>query len=200
MRPAARRPLAFALAAPAACLAALLVAGSGRVAAQQAPAAPAPDAGAERDFAALASVLLSPRCKNCHPAGDAPLQGDRGTPHAMNVTRRSPDVGLPCTTCHREANAPMPGGPPGVAGWRLPPADTPMVFEGRSPRELCLQLKDPAKTGGRSLAQVRDHLAHDHLVLWGWHPGPGRTTPPVAHDALVAATDRWLAAGAPCPP
>jgi hypothetical protein len=197
--PPARRKLApFAAVA---CLAALLVASSASVRAQQAPPSRSErDASAERDFLTLASVLLSPRCKNCHPAGDAPLQGDQSRPHAMNVTRRSADVGLPCSTCHRESNAPMLGGPPGVEGWRLPPADMPMVFEGRSPHELCLQLKDPAKTGGRSLAQVREHLAHDHLVLWGWHPGPGRTTPPVSHDALVAATDRWLGAGAPCPP
>jgi hypothetical protein len=198
VRSASVRPFAIA-----ACLAALLAAGASRVAAQTPPSAPAPSPerpDAERDFAVLATVLLSPRCKNCHPAGDAPLQGDRGTPHAMNITRRSAEAGLPCTTCHREANAPMPGGPPGVSGWRLPPAETPMIFEGRSPHELCLQLKDPKMTGGRSLAQLREHLAHDHLVLWGWHPGPGRTPPPVTHDALVAATDRWLSAGAPCPP
>jgi hypothetical protein len=196
--PGPRHSHALALASVACAAALLAAAARGRA---QAPAPPPPPtAAAERDFSVVADVLRSPRCRNCHPAGDAPLQGDRGTPHAMNVTRRSPDVGLPCATCHRAANAPMPGGPPGVEGWRLPPADVPMVFEGRSPRELCLQLKDPAKTGGRSLADVRDHVATDHLVLWGWHPGPGRSTPPVSHEALVAAFDRWLRAGAPCPP
>ncbi|MCU0685737.1 MAG: hypothetical protein MUF34_26420 [Polyangiaceae bacterium] len=199
MRYAPRRPLAFV--APIVGLAAVLVVSAASVRAQQAPARrPERDAAAERDFLTVANVLLSPRCRNCHPAGDAPLQGDRGTPHAMNITRRSAEAGLPCSTCHREANAPALGGPPGVAGWRLPPADVPMVFEGRSPRELCLQLKDPVKTGGRNLAQIREHMAHDHLVLWGWHPGPGRSPPPVTHEALVAATDRWLQAGAPCPP
>ena len=32
-------------------------------------------------------TLMSPRCMNCHPAGDAPLQTDVSRPHAMNISR-----------------------------------------------------------------------------------------------------------------
>jgi hypothetical protein len=156
-------------------------------------------AEAKRDFLEIAKVLRSPRCQNCHPAGDAPLQTDAGTRHTMGVTRRSPKVGLPCTTCHREKNASLPGGPPGVAGWHMPPDDTPMVFEGRTPTELCEQLKDLGRNGGRGLAEIEEHLAHDPLVLWGWDPGPGRTRPPIAHAKFVEHARRWIARGAPCP-
>ena len=158
-----------------------------------------PDAGVQA-FGDIYRVLLSPRCRNCHPVGDAPLQGDApARPHAMNVSRRSPGAGLPCISCHREVNAREPGGPPGVPGWRMPAADVPMVFEGRTPRELCLQLKDPAKTRGKDLAALREHMASDPLVLWGWSPGPGRTLPPLGHEETTKRMDTWIQAGAPCP-
>jgi hypothetical protein len=177
-----------------ALLGAALLAGAG------ANRASAADQEGERAFGEVARVLLSPRCRNCHPAGDAPLQGDRRpAPHAMNISRHSQGAGLECTACHREANAPQAGAPPGAHDWHMPPATAPMVFEGRTPRELCLQLKDPAKTGGRDLGGLRDHLGHDALVLWGWKPGPGRTTPPISHAEMMKSLEVWIGAGAPCP-
>ena len=57
--------------------------------------APTVDAAAgARAFATVARVLQSPRCQNCHPAGDRPLQGDRGRPHRMNISRTSVAAGL----------------------------------------------------------------------------------------------------------
>jgi hypothetical protein len=156
---------------------------------------------AAHPFDDIARVLLSPRCRNCHPAGDAPLQGDEPpVRHAMNISRRSAIAGLACTACHREANHPQPGAPPGAPGWGMPSAAVPMVFEGRTPRELCLQLLDPAKTGGRDLAALREHLAHDALVRWAWSPGPGRAKPPIGHAELMRSVQAWIDAGAPCPP
>jgi hypothetical protein len=75
-----------------------------------------------------------------------------------------------------------------------------MVFEGRTPRELCRQLLDPAKTGGRGLAAIREHLASDALVRWAWSPGPGRAKPPISHAELTRSVKAWIDAGAPCPP
>lgn len=174
------------------------------------PAAPAPPAAgqapsaeaiaaARADFLDVARVLLSPRCRNCHPAGDAPLHGDQGVPHSMNITRRTPAAGVPCTTCHRERNAPLAGGPPGVPDWHMPPAEMPMVFEGKTPRALCLQLVDPAHNGGKSLHDLVAHVRDDRLVHWGWNPGPGRSLPPLPHAAFVAKVQRWAEAGGPCP-
>jgi hypothetical protein len=89
--------------------------------------------------------------------------------------------------------------PPGAPNWNLPPAETPMVFVGKSPKQLCEQLKDPAQTKGRDGAALIDHVAHDPLVGWGWAPGPGRTPVPIPRDRVVAAMTAWVAAGEPCP-
>lgn len=157
------------------------------------------DAEARAAFDQLYTVLQSPRCRNCHPAGDAPLQGDAGAPHAQNITRRSVSNGLPCSSCHRERNAPSRHGPPGAPGWNLPPAETPMVFEGRTPRELCEQLKDPAQTHGKDLDALVEHIASDPLVRWGWSPGQGRSPPPLTHEETVDAARAWVNLGAACP-
>jgi hypothetical protein len=118
----------------------------------------------------------------------------------MNVSRKSPDAGLPCATCHRATNAPFDHGPPGVPGWRMPPPAHPMPFEGQSAHALCERLKDPTENGGMDLAALHRHFASDPLVSWAFAPGPGRTLPPSSHAQLVDAVDRWIAKGGPCPP
>jgi hypothetical protein len=170
------------------------------VSAAAAVASAAFGAAPERPFATIYAVLESPRCKNCHPAGDAPLQGDAPPRrHAMNVTRTSAASGLACATCHGATNAPFRHGPPGRPGWRLPDAEMPLVFEGRSEHALCEQLKNPAENGGKSLAALEEHFDHDPFVRWGWAPGPGRTVPPVSHADLMTAVHAWIASGAACP-
>jgi hypothetical protein len=107
--------------------------------------------------------------------------------------------GLLCSTCHQEKNLPGNGLPPGAPEWSLPPADTPMVFEKRSPRQLCEQLKDPARNGKRSPADVVEHVREAPLVLWGWHPGDGRTPVPMPHEEFVRLMSEWADKGAACP-
>lgn len=157
-------------------------------------------------FETVKQVLQHPRCQNCHIPGDAPLQNDQGQPHAMNV-QRGPDgkgaPGLQCTTCHGEANPPASFGahvPPGAPGWHLPPPDKKMVFINLSSGALCKNLKDPAKNGGKSLADLDKHVSSDKLVLWGWNPGVGRAPVPIPHATFVAKFREWIAAGAPCAP
>ncbi len=157
-------------------------------------------------FETVRAVLQHPRCQNCHPSGDAPLQGDDGRPHLQNV-QRGPSgegrVGEACATCHGPGNLPASYGghvPPGVAkGWKMPPPDMKMVFVGVAAGALCEQLKDSARNGHKDMAALRTHLASDPLVLWGWDPGVGRAPVPVPHDKLVADFDTWSRAGAPCP-
>lgn len=155
------------------------------------------DPAAVQAFLDVVRVLQSPRCVNCHPDGDVPLQRDEGVPHGMMISRRSPEVGLPCSTCHREVGLDLPGLPPANPHWQLPPRN--QVFEGRTPAELCAQLKDPEQTGGRDLDALLHHVSEDSLVLWGWSPGGGRTTPPLPHAAFVARMRTWMEGGAPCP-
>jgi hypothetical protein len=156
-------------------------------------------------FATVKTVLQSPRCVNCHPSGDAPLQGDDMHPHLQNIRRGTDGLGvggLECSACHGDANPPDsygPHTPPGVStGWRLPPAQTRMVFEGLGLRALCEQLKDPARNGGKDLKALLHHVADDPLVLWGWAPGFGRKPVSMPHAEFVAAFKTWTDAGGPC--
>ncbi len=161
----------------------------------------AADAAASRAaFLAAYKVLMHPRCMNCHPAGDRPLQGDDSHVHAQNV-QRGPDgkgkFALKCANCHQEANLPGEHLPPGHPNWHLPPAATPMVFQGLTPRELAHNLKDPAKNGGKTLQEILRHATEDSLVFSaGWNPGEGRTKPPLSHDEFAAKMRTWIEKGA----
>ncbi|HEY4220354.1 MAG TPA: hypothetical protein VGO62_03410 [Myxococcota bacterium] len=183
-----------------------VIVGLGALAAFASFAASAGDAPASEEgvkaFADVYRVLQSPRCVNCHPNGDVPHVGDDHHVHAMEVRRGLEQVGMSCQTCHRATAtfaSRQVGAPPAVPKWGLPPAETPMVFEGKSAHDLCEQMKDPAKNGGKDAAALHDHVANDAIVAYGWNPGGHRTLPPITHDAFVAAMSTWLNAGMPCP-
>jgi hypothetical protein len=148
------------------------------------------------------TVFDSPRCKNCHPAGDAPLQGDDSHVHIQYVKRGADGhgvYGMTCHTCHQDANLPGANMPPGNPKWSLPPQNMKMVIQGETPGQFCRQLKDPAQNGGRSLVQIMTHVSQDDLVGWGWNPGDGRTLPPLNRQDFVAAMQQWVDNGAACP-
>ena len=93
-------------------------------------------------FMQVYKVLMSPRCMNCHPSGDRPLQGDDSHIHIMNVQRGKDGKGiyaLKCSNCHQPTNVAGLHTPPGNPKWQLPPADMKMVFQGRSAHDLALR-------------------------------------------------------------
>jgi hypothetical protein len=150
------------------------------------------------------AVLSHPRCANCHVDDDRPRWSGAGTgqprPHPMNVMGGQGGRGNPamlCATCHGETNAPVAHGPPGAHDWHLAPAA--MVWFGKSSAEICAQVKDPRRNGGRTLQQVADHIRTDKLVAWGWAPGPGREPAPGSIEQTYRLMQDWIAAGAPCP-
>ena len=154
---------------------------------------------APSSFADVARVLRHPRCMNCHPMGDRPHVGDDRRLHAMNVMRGPDGHGVPamrCSTCHRDANQ-FYSRVPGAPHWHLAPLS--MGWEGLDDHDLAETLKDRAKNGDRSLADLRKHMAEDPLVLWGWDPGVGHEAIPVSHEDFLSALDAWIAAGAPSP-
>ena len=51
------------------------------------------DGAAQVAFERAYPVFVSPRCQNCHPSGDAPLQGDDSHVHAQNVKRGADEIG-----------------------------------------------------------------------------------------------------------
>lgn len=150
-------------------------------------------------------VVSHPRCANCHvadgvPRWSGPSYGDTPRMHDMyvggdpNLLLGNP--GMMCNTCHMPENSPKLHGPPGADVWHLAPAE--MAWWGQSSSDICEQLKDPQRNGGRTLAEIEDHIANDGLVAWGWTPGPGREPAPYSASAVAQFVAIWAAAGAPC--
>src|SRR5579872_178394 len=163
----------------------------------------AQDANASRAaFMQVYKVLVSPRCQNCHPSGDAPLQSDDSHIHLQDVKRGADGhgvYGMRCNTCHQAVNVAGENMPPGTPNWGLPKPEHKLVFVGRSPAELCKQIQDPNQNGGLSLHALIEHMDKEPLVQWAWNPGDGRTLPPLSHDELVKQTKLWIDGGAACP-
>jgi hypothetical protein len=150
-------------------------------------------------FLEASRVMLHPRCKNCHPTGDTPFQGDEAQPHDPPVWRGPEDRGIPalgCMSCHQNENLEL-ARVPGAPKWQLAPKS--MAWMGKTPGELCAQVSDPARNGGRSLAQIVDHATHDPIVAWGWSPGHGRTPAPGTQERFGALVAAWVQTGAACP-
>jgi mono/diheme cytochrome c family protein len=177
------------------------------------------DAAARTAFLEAYKVFMHPRCVNCHPEGDAPLQGEDSRPHGSFRLRRGDDgrgvFAIKCINCHQVQNQEGPHMPPGAGyplkdgvedpahrgepRWHMPTATTPMVFEKRTARELCSQLLDKRKNGDLTADQLIDHISHDPFVLWGWDPGEGRSAPPLSHEEFVAKVREWVSNGSACP-
>ncbi|MCR5857058.1 hypothetical protein [Mesorhizobium sp. J428] len=168
---------------------------------------PATDSAAGlASWAKVYEVFSHPRCANCHVEDDRPRWSSphygATRVHAFNVQRGADgsgfgNPGLRCTTCHFASNSSVLHGPPGAEGWHLAPPE--MVWFGKSSAEVCAQIKDPARNGGRTLDEVAVHVRDDGLVAWGWNPGPGREPAPGSAQATFEALSAWAAAGAPCP-
>ncbi len=154
-------------------------------------------------FTEMGKVLTHPRCINCHPRTDSPLQGDDMRFHMPPVERGPKGMGIAgmeCSTCHGPRNVAFADGKGSIPGhplWHLAPKS--MAWEGKSLREICEQLKDRKRNGGKTLAQLHAHNASDTLVGWGWNPGPGRTPAPGTQAEFGALTKAWIDSGAKCP-
>jgi len=159
---------------------------------------------AANPFLRIATVLQHPRCLNCHPRGDHPLQGNDSHPHLMSIARGADDKGAVaarCNACHRDENNEATG-VPGAPHWALAPAT--MGWQGLSAGELCNVLKNPQLNGNRDLAALVTHMAEDKLVRWGWEPGNdidgnARQPVPIPHAEFVSLLKEWAALGGVCP-
>jgi hypothetical protein len=150
-------------------------------------------------FEEAGKVITHARCVNCHPAGDRPAQGDDRRPHMPLVVRGADNfgaVGMRCTTCHGPTNF-DPAGIPGHPGWHMAPIE--MAWVGKSLGEICQQIKDPARNGGKSMEELIHHMAEDSLVGWGWHPGVGREPAPGTQKEFGELIKAWVETGGACP-
>jgi len=161
------------------------------------------EAASRAAFLAAYPVFMHPRCMNCHPAGDVPLQGEDSHPHLQNV-KRGPDgrglYALRCPNCHQAQNPSAGGMPPGHPEWRLPPANMRIILQGKTPAELARQLKDPKQNGGKTLEKIIKHVSDDSLVRQsGWSPMEGKSKPPLTHDEFATKIREWIEKGAAVP-
>jgi hypothetical protein len=150
-------------------------------------------------FQEAGKVILSPRCLNCHPADNSPRQGEDMHVHQPPVQRGAGGMGAPgmrCVTCHGPSNF-DPGRVPGNPKWILAPIE--MAWIGRSLGQICEQIKDPKRNGGKTMGQIVEHMAHDELVGWGWHPDVGRKPAPGTQEQFGALIKAWADSGAACP-
>jgi hypothetical protein len=149
-------------------------------------------------FEEAGRVIQHPRCLNCHPRTDRPTQTDAMRPHTHWVSRGPDNAGAPtlrCATCHNDANFDA-AGVPGNSRWTLAPIE--MAWQGRSLGEICRQILDPARSH-MSREELLDHMAHDELVGWAWHPGADRAPAPGTQAQFGALIAAWLKSGARCP-
>jgi hypothetical protein len=156
-----------------------------------------PAARSRAIFAEMAKVLTHPRCMNCHPATNRLTQGNDEHPHQPVATRDTT-----CMTCHTDRNFTLHEQAsyrsiPGHPRWMAAPIE--MAWQGKSVGEICRQIKDPDRNGGRNLSLLHEHLAHDDLVAWGWQPGAGRDPPPGSQALLGELAQAWIDTGALCP-
>lgn len=153
-------------------------------------------------FLKVYEVLMSPRCMNCHPSGDIPLQGDDSHLHLQGVKRGPEGKGLyalKCANCHQSQNLAGLHMPPGNPNWGLPPANMKMVFQGKTPHDLAEQLLDKKRNGRKSVKALINHITSDPLVLAGWTPADGLAMPPLSHGEFVKAFNEWISKGAVSP-
>ena len=150
-------------------------------------------------FKEAGKVIQHPRCVNCHPVGDVPLQTNAGRPHEPLVVRGADGHGAPgmqCDTCHHDANF-DPARVPGHPQWHLAPQS--MAWQGQSLGDICEQIKDRSRNGDMDLDRIAHHMSEDSLVGTGWHPGAGRTPVPGTQAEFGALIRAWIDTGAVCP-
>jgi hypothetical protein len=116
----------------------------------------------------------------------------------MDVVRGKDGTGLyaaKCSNCHQPTNVPGEHMPPGNPKWQLPPEDMKMVFQGKTARQLALQIMNYNQNGHKNKQQLLEH-ARDTLVKAAWNMGEGRRHPH-SYSAFVNVWDTWIKGGWP---
>ena len=160
-------------------------------------------------WARIYEVASHPRCANCHvgaserPMWSGPSYGE-ARPHGMNIRAGDSRIGaetIPCRTCHvtngTGGNDVPHAAPQVAAAWQLPPVEA--DWFGKSGDEICAQLSDPERNGGRTFLEIAGHLGHDVILHWAWTPGGGREPAPYSLQAHTDDVLAWGVAGMPCP-
>lgn len=150
-------------------------------------------------FLEASKVFLHPRCTNCHSASKRPRRGDKQRAHRPRVSGGKDGKGtsaMRCATCHSPGGVIRPGAPI-VEGWHLAPVGA--GWRKKSPRDVCLQVRDKNRNGGMDLPTLQKHLATDRLIAWSWAPGAKLTPAPGPKQVFLDLMKAWADTGAHCP-
>lgn len=176
---------------------------------------PPPEGSVDREqgleaWSRIYEVASHPRCANCHvgddnlPMWSGPSYGDT-RPHGMFIDGGASRIGAEyvlCSTCHvnsaaTERGNEAPHEAPRVATiWRLAPVEA--EWFGKTSVEVCEQLRDPDRNGGRDYMALARHLDHDVILHWAWSPGGDREPAPYTLQSHVDDILTWGVAGYPC--
>ncbi|WP_306144707.1 hypothetical protein [Roseibium sp. MMSF_3412] len=163
-------------------------------------------------WAKIHAVASHPRCTNCHVGADnVPLwtrnPGDPPRAHGMAVNAGESRIGaegLSCRTCHQTSKRPNQvsnAAPHTGMHWQLAPKE--MQWTGKSSTEICKQLRDPDRNGGRDADGLVEHILDDMketgFITWAFNPGGNREPAPGGLRAHLQDMALWTAAGMPCP-
>lgn len=152
-------------------------------------------------------VASHPRCSNCHVGADnrpmwsGPSYG-RTRPHGMNINAGDSRIGaefIACSTCHvttARGNDAANHAPRVAMEWQLAPVEA--EWFGKSSEDVCNQLRDPERNGGRTYLDLASHLDHDLILHWAWNPGGNREPAPYSLQEHVNDVLAWGVAGMPC--
>ncbi|PIB24111.1 hypothetical protein BFP76_02400 [Amylibacter kogurei] len=169
----------------------------------------------ERGMAAwdrIYAVASHPRCANCHvDARNIPIWTDDATGmdrvHGMHINAgesRLGAEGLMCATCHMTSTRPntIEHAPPHAGiPWQLAPVE--FLWHGQSSVNICEQMRNADRNGGRDGAGLVEHILHDvslgGFIAWGFNPGAGREPAPGTLQEHLDDMITWTAAGMPCP-
>lgn len=148
-------------------------------------------------FEEMSQVLEHPRCVNCHPTGDEPLQGDQSRPHQPMVKRGQAGMGaagMKCNNCHGNENY---RNVPGKPAWRLAPET--VGWDDLSTAEICELLTTPEQNGGKSVEEIVSFMVNNQFVAYGWNPPKQYEAAPGTHERFGSLAEAWQKTGAHCP-
>ena len=164
---------------------------------------PAQERTALDAFDKMLPVFSHPRCMNCHGGVNPYVDPQVGRHLGGKMTDSATGAPLPASTC-QDCHSELPG-------WDVP--GQPMFFIGKSPRDLCVQFKEFAPTGGTEFV---NHITHEPTgpqfianAFLGTralnslgevtyedamgHP-PTADRPPGTHQQLIADATSWVKA------
>ncbi len=150
-------------------------------------------------FTEAGKVIESPRCLNCHPVTRRPTQGDDLHAHVPPMREGAP--GMPCSSCHGGSTVATLASSiesiPGHPHWSLAPVS--MAWQGKSLPEICEQIKDRARNGGRSLVQIHEHMPQIRSWAGLGTQATGEPQPRALRRSLAPLCKPRISTGAHCP-